>query len=91
MNPQSPEARARERQRPEYRAWLRQRRAYCREQRRLRAVAVALVAAGRRALALRCHPDRPGGSEGQMVEVNAIADWLEGQAARHEFKIGRRQ
>jgi hypothetical protein len=36
-----------------------------------------LLAAGRRALAHRQHPDRPGGDASAMVAANATADWLE--------------
>jgi hypothetical protein len=39
-------------------------------------VAAELVEAGRRALALRYHPDRGGDNE-RMSAVNATADWLE--------------
>lgn len=43
-------------------------------------VAAEIVAAGRRALALRHHPDRGGDAE-KMVRVNASADWLEHELA----------
>lgn len=40
------------------------------------AVAAELIAAGRRALANRYHPDRPGGDAARMQAVNAAADRL---------------
>lgn len=40
-----------------------------------RVVAEAIIAAGRRAVALQCHPD-VGGTHEQMLTVNATADLL---------------
>jgi hypothetical protein len=40
-----------------------------------------LIAAGKRSLAMRLHPDA-GGDTGAMQRVNVVADWLEQQAER---------
>lgn len=44
--------------------------------------AAAIVAAGRRALAKRHHPDVVHGSHESMVSLNLAAEWLNGQIDR---------
>jgi hypothetical protein len=52
-----------------------------------RTTALDLVAAGRRSLAARVHPDVPGGSGEAMTRVNQVADWLEGLARRRRMSL----